>query len=105
MNASANLHSGIRGAVYEIIQRLRDHSPQYPMTNHEYAMRDLYDAMEVISLGADDETAFKIMRILFTSYIAENDIEAKAAAEHCTPMEYLGLSESEVFSIMGPDAE
>ena len=50
------------------------------------------------------ELTFQTMRGIFEAYIAENGISDKAETEGCSTLAYLGLSESEVYSIMGEDA-
>ena len=52
----------------------------------------------------DMELTYNTVRGIFEAYIAENGIAGKAETEGCSAMEYLGLSESEVYSIMGEDA-
>ena len=92
-------------AMRELIPHLRDHAPRYPVTGHDAVMGDFYDILDSLSFEYGEENAPKLMRGYFDGYIRENNIREKAEADGCDVMEYLGLSESEVFALMGCEGE
>ena len=89
----------------KLIPELRDHSPRYPVTAHDAAMGDFYDVLDSLDFEYGEENAHKLMRRCFDGYIRENNIREKAEADGCDVMEYLGLSESEVYALMGCEGD
>ena len=91
----------IRDRVLGLIPSLRD------SRTHSSAMDEISGLMGDLNefcFCGNLELTFNAMRGIFETYIAENGIADKAETEGCHTMEYLGLSESEAYSIMGEDA-
>ena len=91
----------IRDRVISLIPSLGDSRTHGPAMDE---LNGLVGDLNEFCFTGDMELTYNTVRGIFEAYIAENGIAGKAETEGCSAMEYLGLSESEVYSIMGEDA-
>ena len=91
----------IRDQVLGLIPSLGDSRTHGPAMDE---LNGLVGDLNEFCFTGDMELTYNTVRGIFEAYIAENGIAGKAETEGCSAMEYLGLSESEVYSIMGEDA-
>ena len=91
----------IRDRVISLIPFIRDSRTHIAVMDE---LNGLAGDLNEFCFSGDMELTYKTMRGIFEAHIAENGIVDKAETEGCHTMEYLGLSESEAYSLMGEDA-